>query len=164
MARPIRTRHVRLPFAAAVVTLALVAGCSSDSKSSSSTTPATSTPESSTDGTSGSGSGDNAELCAARADLRTSIEDLQNVDFVKNGTSGITDAITTIKDNLANVKEAASDELKPQVTAFEDALSALGTAVSDVGSAGISGVATAAGEVGTTGSALITSLDALSCS
>lgn len=164
MARSLRSNHLVWPFAAAFIALAVVAGCSSDSKTSSSTAPANSTSGTSTGDTATAGSGDSAELCAARADLKTSIEDLKNVDVAANGTSAITDAVDTIKNNLADVKAAASDDLKPQITAFEDALSALGTAVSDIGSGGVSAVATAAADVGTTGSTLITSLDSLSCS
>ena len=61
--------------------------------------------------------------------LKTSVQDLGNVDVVKNGTAGVKDALTKVMDNLTAVKAAATDQLQPQVKAFQDSLTALQTAV-----------------------------------
>jgi hypothetical protein len=147
--------------------------CGSDSTSSS-TSAATASSESkatsggatSTGASSGSGTPSDtasAEVCAAREDLRSSISELKDVDVIANGTSALQTPLNKVEDNLTALKSAAGDELKPQVTAFQDAVDALETAVKDVGSGGVSAVATAAKDVATSGSDLLTSLDDLRC-
>ena len=76
-------------------------------------------------------------MCAARDDLQTSITDLKDVNIVADGTSGLQAAITKVKDNLTALKSAAGDELKPQVTALQDALTGLQSALKDVSSGGV---------------------------
>jgi len=172
------TRRTPVVILGALFALSLVAAaCGSDNSSSSSTTTAaptssstatssststtTSTSTSSSTATS-AGSG-NAQLCADRDALTASIQDLTSVDIVKNGTAGLTTALTKVKDNLAAVKASASAQLQPQVKAFEDALTALGTAVTNLSSGGVASVVTAATTAGQAGSTLITSLSSLKC-
>jgi hypothetical protein len=104
-----------------------------------------------------------AELCAQRDALRSSIDDLKNLNIVQAGASGVQDALTKVKDDLEGVQQAAGDDLKPQVQAFKDALSNLETAVKDIGSGGASAAISALEDVGTTGNDLLTSLDDLKC-
>jgi hypothetical protein len=99
-------------------------------------------------------------LCSARADLRTSVQDLQNIDLVKNGTNGVKDALTKVKDNLAAVRSAAGSDLQPQITAFDTALKGLQTAVDSSAAAAI---ATSLKDVVQTGTILLTDLGKLSC-
>jgi hypothetical protein len=144
-----------------VAALTLAVACGSDNSSSSSTVASTTTTAS----TSSSASSGTAspQLCSARDNLRTSIQDLTNVDVVKNGTSGLQDALNKVKDNLQTVKSNASSELQPQIQAFEDSLTALGNAVSNVSSGGVGSVITAASSAAQSGQALVTSLGSLKC-
>jgi hypothetical protein len=105
-----------------------------------------------------------AEVCAARDELQTSITDLEDVNVVANGTSGLQAAITKVKDNLATLKSAAGDELQPQVTAAEDALTDLQSALKDVSAGGMAAVVTAAAKAASTGGALLAALQDLKCS
>jgi hypothetical protein len=100
-------------------------------------------------------------LCAARQDLRASVQDLQNVDVVKNGTTAVKDALTKVKDNLAAVRAVAQNDLQPQITAFDNALKRLDTAVA---TPGVAAVASALKDVVQTGTTLLADLGRLSCS
>ena len=71
------------------------------------------------------------------------------------------DALTKVKDNLTTVKAAATDQLQPQVTAFQDSLTALQTAL---GNSGGGAIVTALKDVSTTGTALLAALGNLKCS
>jgi hypothetical protein len=172
---------IRRPLVALAGTLAafaLVAGCGSDNSSSSSspsvsvsptTTGSTSTSVTSngagTSSTTVSSSTATAspQLCTARDNLRSSIEDLTNTDVLKNGTSGLQDAVNKVKDNLQTVKANASSDLQPQIQAFQDSLTALGNAISNVSSGGVASVVTAASSAAKDGQTLVTSLQALKC-
>jgi len=101
-----------------------------------------------------------AALCNARSALQTSVQDLTKIDLVQNGTNGVKDALTKVKDNLTAVKAAAGNDLQPQVTAFQDALQQLQTAV-DASSA--ASIATSLKSVIQTGTTLLTDLGKLSC-
>jgi hypothetical protein len=170
MARPTPARLASLVVFTAA--LGVAAACGSDEPSVSSATSgaattsagsavtsggATTTPAGSTPGTA------SAELCTQREALKSSIDDLRNINIVQAGASGVQEALTKVKDNLEGVQQAAGDDLKPQVQAFKDALSNLETAVKDIGSGGASAAITALQDVGTTGSDLLTSLDDLKC-
>jgi hypothetical protein len=159
-------RSPRPAFAAVAAMAILIAGCGSSSSSSTSQPGGSTVAPTSSPSSSGSTSPvtSSAELCAARDNLKSSIEDLKNVDVVKNGTSSLQPALRKVKDNLQTVKSLASQELQPKVQAFETALNQLESALKDVGSAGVSGVATAATDAARSGDELLTSLDALRCS
>ena len=160
------TRSFAQAAAAALLLAFAASACGSDSSSSGaspSTTIAlaTSTPAATGSSTpSGTGSG---AVCTAREELRSSIDDLKNVDVVKNGTAGIQTALTNVKKSLQDVKASASSELQPQVKAFEDAVNQLEEALKNVSSGGVSAVVSAAKDVGTTGSTLLTSLQDVKC-
>jgi hypothetical protein len=138
----------------------LLGACGSSSPSSSPPTNATSTTASSTTASIVS----NAQLCSARAALESSIQDLTNVDVVKNGTSALDAALTKVRDNLQAVKSAAHGQLSPQVDALQNAIDQLGKSISNLTSGGtISEVATAARNVGQAGSNLTDALSNLKC-
>ena len=154
----------------AAISLAVVlAACGSDNSSSSSvvTTTATARATSTSSTTSGtnapSGPSGSPALCSARDTLKTDIQGLASVDLVKNGTSGLQDALTKIKNDLQAVKSAAGSDLQPQVNSLQTAVDQLSTALSNASSVGVAGVVTAAKNVATAGSALLTSLDQLKC-
>src|SRR4051794_28063902 len=117
-----------------LATVLLLAACGSDNSSSSSVSAATTTAittaaattaaattsttaiSSAAAATTSTAAGQsNAQLCQARDSLKTSIQDLGNVDVVKNGTAGVKDALTKVQNNLTTVKASATDQLQPQV-------------------------------------------------
>jgi hypothetical protein len=149
-------RHPLSALIGAVAALALLAACGSDNAKSSSPPVASTTTSIAT----GTGS---PQLCSAFDALKSSIRDLASVDVVKNGTSGVQDAVTKVKDNLQGVKASASDQLRPQVQTFEDSVTALGNAISNVGSGGVAAVATAAASAVRAGQALVTALGSVKC-
>ena len=146
--------------AAVVGFVGLLGACGSSTSNSSPPTSGSSTTASSTTASIAS----NAQLCSARADLQSSIEDLTNVDVVKNGTSALDAALTKVRDNLRAVKSAAHGQLSPQVDALQNAIDQLGKAISNLSSGGgISAVVTAAQHVGQAGSNLTDALSNLKC-
>ena len=159
--------HPRRGLAAAVLLglLVSVAACGSSSSSSSTSeaSPSTAATTAATSGNSSPGTA-SAEVCAARDELQTSITDLKDMNIVANGTSSLQAAITKVKDNLATLKSAAGDELQPQVTAAQDALTDLQSALKDVSSGGMAAVVTAAAKVASTGGTLLAALQDLKCS
>jgi hypothetical protein len=159
MSIPISVRTL----AAVLGVVGLLGACGSSSSSSSRpTTPtsATSTTASSTTANIAS----NAQLCSAREALKTSIQDLTNVDVVKNGTSAVDAALTKVRDNLQAVKSSAHGQLSPQVDALQNAVDQLGKSISNLSSGGsISGVVTAAKNVGQAGSNLSDALSNMKC-
>ena len=164
---------------AAIGLTAVLAACGSDNSSSSSVVTTSATTATSTTVTSGtttsttsssgtstsgpSGATASAALCSARDSLKTSIQNLGNADVVKNGTSGLQDALTNVKNNLQAVKSAAGSDLQPQVNALQTSLDQLSTAISNASSVGVAGVVTAVKNVATAGTDLVTSLDKLKC-
>jgi hypothetical protein len=167
-------RRPLVALAGTVAALALVVACGSDNSSSSSTVLTTTTSVSASTSATTSGAGTSttvssssgtasSQLCTARDNLKTSIQDLTNVDVLKNGTSGMQDAVNKVKDNLQAVKTNASSDLQPQIQAFRDSLTALGNAVSNVSSGGVGSVVSAASSAAQTGQKLVTSLGSLKC-
>jgi ABC-type molybdate transport system substrate-binding protein len=152
-----KARHVVRVIASGVLFALAVAACGSDNSSTSATT----TPTTAATTTTVAG---NAALCTARDALKDSLQKLTSVDVVKNGTSSLQAALTTVTTNLQSVKAAASQQLQPQVSAFETSLQQLQTALGTTGSAGLTAIATAAADAARTGSALLLSLQNLNCS
>ena len=109
-----------------------------DGASGSSTTRAESTT------TSGSTSQGSEEFCQARSDFNDSIDSLKDVNILKDGTSGIQDKLDAVENDLQAMRDAASDEAKPEIDDLQDSLSDLKNAIQNVDDVGISGVADAA--------------------
>ena len=156
---------IRIPGRAAVAVLGLVLVAGACGSSSSSSSKPTTTVAPTTTTTAGPQTSASAALCSARDALQKSVQDLTNVDVVKNGTSSLQTALDNVKTNLEAVKSAASSDLQPQVKALQDSLSQLQTAVSNVGSGGgLAAIVTAAQDVARNGSTLFSSLQNLRCS
>ncbi len=153
-----------------LVVAALVAvGCGSDNNSSSSSTAveAAATTPASSEGSSGTtAGGSDAQLCAARDSLKSSVEALATAvtSIASTGTSGVQTAIDKVEADLASVKELAKGDVAPQVTATETALTDLRTAVTNAGSSGVGGVVMAATAFATSVATLLTDLSSLKCS
>ena len=152
----------------------MAAACGSDNSAPSAgttgaptvTTAATATTATTTGGAASSSSSagtGSAQLCADRDASKSSVQALTSVDVVKNGTSGIQTALTKVKDDLAALKTSATADLQPEITALEDALSSLESAIKDTGSGGVAPIVTAAKDVAQTGSTLLTSLGSAKC-
>jgi hypothetical protein len=146
-----RKQRSILALVAASGFVVLLAACGGSSKSADKTTTTTAS------------AGGSAALCAARDSLSTDVKALTSVDAIKGGTDSIQAALTKVKDDVAALKTAAGDQLKPQVPALEDSLTKLTTAVGNLGSGGAAAFVTAAQEVGTAAQALFTSLQNTSC-
>ena len=147
--------------AASTTTKAASATSAASATTAASTTKAA--PSSAASGSSGPVSSASAALCDARDELRTSITDLSKVNVVANGTSAISDQLTTIRANLADVRSAAGDDVKDEADAFEASLNSLQTALDQSGASMITDVVSALKDVSTTGATLLTSLENLSC-
>jgi hypothetical protein len=140
-----RTSVVAVTF----VALGTLAACGDDDDDSSAdTTPAPTTT-----------SAEDA-LCADREQLTTAMQGLTELDIVASGTDGLQAAVTEVKDSLSALKESASDSFQPQVEAVESSIQGLETAISD---GSVSGIASAAADVASTGGTLLQSLGSLDC-
>lgn len=158
----IRTRHSvrrcrRTGVAGLVVVCAMLVGCGDDTSTSSTATnaPATSASASPTG---------SEQLCADRDALKSSIDDLTNVDIAKSGTSGLQAAVDQVKGDLGSLRKSAAGEFDDQVQAMEKSLGELETAVKNVSSGGERAVVTAAANVAASGQALLQSLQDIDCS
>src|SRR5262249_32857529 len=149
MALPSTLPRISRRVALVVIGLLVIASACGKSSSSGSSSSGTTTTEASTTTSLTS----NAELCAARDQLKSSVDDLKNINVVKNGTAGIESAVTDVRNNLQAVKTAAHGQLSSQIKVFEANLTALETAVKSGGGGGT--IATSAASVATSGSALL---------
>ena len=151
-----RNASIHIVLVAASLAVGVVA-CGDDDN-----TAATTTSTSTTSTLPGPVSSASEASCAARDQLQAAISNLSNVDVVKNGTSSITDALTDIKDALAQVKSTAGDDVKPQIDAFQQSLDQLQTALAG-GTSQVAAIVTALRDVASTGATLLTSLKNLRC-
>ena len=99
--RPGTRRWLLLPAAAALVLSGLAAGCSSSK-------PA---------------------YCADADQLKTSVQDLGNVNVAQNGLSSLQTALTSVKTNVTTLAADAGSAFAPQITALQTSLSGLQTAI-----------------------------------
>ena len=137
----------------AVVAVAL-GGCSSSNKSTasgSSTTVAHSYPAG------------KEQVCKARDQLKTSVEDLTNPTLLTSGSSAIKSAVTNVQDNLKNLEKAAKEDYKPQVQDVQNAVKDLQSSVENRGNNSITSnlqnIGNAISKVGSTSSALLSKLN-----
>jgi hypothetical protein len=99
--RPGTRRWLLLPAAAALVLSGLAAGCSSSK-------PA---------------------YCTAADQLKTSVQDLGNVNVAQNGLSSLQTALTSVKTNTTTLANEAQSTFAPQITALQTSLAGLQTAI-----------------------------------
>jgi hypothetical protein len=130
------------------VVLGTLAACGDDDDSSSATTAAPTTTSA------------EEALCADREELTTAVQGLTDLDIVASGTDGLQAALTDVKDSLSGLKESASDNFQPEVEAVESSIQDLETAISD---GSLSGIASAAADVVSTGGTLQQSLGSVDC-
>jgi hypothetical protein len=75
---------------------------------------------------------DQVSLCDARDDLRSSIEDLREVDIAADGTEAFTDELDDVGEALDRVADEAGADRENEVDAVRAAADQLGTTVSSV--------------------------------
>lgn len=67
--------------------------------------------------------------CTDAANLKTSVQNLGNVDVAKNGLSSLQTALTSVKTNAASFATDAKSAYAPQTAALKTSLSGLETAI-----------------------------------
>ena len=114
-------RHRAL--AGALATLLALGACGDDDDGNQA---ANSTAEATTTSTS-------EALCAAIDDLEQDIGALADIDVVADGTDELKARLTTIREDLAKIKEQAPDTAPDEAEAFDDTLASLDDAITAVG-------------------------------
>ena len=111
-----------------------------------------------------SSSSSNQTLCDDSQALKTSIDDLKNVDVVQNGTSALSTAVTKVTDSATALIDAAKSEFKPQVDDLQTSLKTLGTSITNIPAKGLDPVKEAATGVETSATNLTDAIDKEKCS
>jgi hypothetical protein len=116
-------RH--LAFAGALATLLALGACGDDDdgdQAANSTTTAEATTTSTSD-----------ELCAAVDDAEQDIGALADIDVLAEGTDAVEASLTTIREDLAELRDLAPETAPDEADAFDNALASLGDAITAVG-------------------------------
>ena len=92
---------------------------------------------------------DKPAVCGSVDNLRTSVDDLKNVDVTSSGAvSDLQTALTSVENNVATVKSDAKSEFSTQINAVDTALASLKTTIdtakADPSAANVAAVAAAA--------------------
>jgi biopolymer transport protein ExbB/TolQ len=127
--------------AVAAAAIAIAAGCSSSK----------------------SGGNSASTLCSDLNQLQSAVQQLKQVDIVKNGTSSLQTALNNVKQSAAKLGDAAKDEFKPQVDALQTGLSSLATALKNAPANGLAPVQQAAQSVQTANTELQNAIKAKDC-
>ena len=110
----------------------------------------------------GTTSNSKSAVCTDVANLKTSVQDLKNINVRANGISAISDELAKIQQQLNTLKTDAKGQYSTQITALSNALSGLGTSLdaakSDLNAGTLGAVATAAHSVVTAGNNLVTAV------
>jgi hypothetical protein len=114
-------RHRALAGALAIV-LALSACGDDDDQAANSTTTAEPTTTSNGD-----------ELCAAIDDAEQAIGALADIDVLAEGTDAVEARLTTIREDLAEIKELAPDTAPEEAEAFDSAMASFDDAITALG-------------------------------
>ncbi len=150
----------------------LVAACGGDDDSSTTVTvdvttsiaaAATTAPAATGTTVTGSSAAPSSDVCADRDELASSVEALQDVDVVAEGTNGVEAAIADVQDDLDALKASAGAELQPQVQAVQDAVDELETAVQSLDTAGAGETLTAVSNLAGAAGTLLASLEDGAC-
>ena len=156
---------------AVAMTLAVVlAGCSTSNGPSTSSATSSSAASSVASSAAPSAPGSTTypagkqALCQARDELKTSIAALTNPTLLVGGTDAIKAAVGQVQSDLNAVVAAGKQDYEPQVTAMQSSLTALQTAVGNLGTGSATqtmpAVATAIATTGTAAATLFTQLKA----
>lgn len=69
------------------------------------------------------------DYCKAGDQLKTSVQNLGNVDVANNGLDSLTTALSSVKSDASTFATEAKSEYAPQTTALQQSLTGLDTAV-----------------------------------
>jgi outer membrane biogenesis lipoprotein LolB len=101
-------------------------------------------------------------VCTDAANLKTSVQDLKNVNVRENGISAVSDQLTKIEQQFNTLKTDAKGQYSTQIDDMSKALSSLSSSVNaakaNVNAGTLSAVASAAGSVVTAGNNLVTAV------
>ena len=75
-----------------------------------------------------------AELCSSVDDLQASVQALQDVDVVQDGTDAVSEAMGGVRDDLEQVARDAQDRYRESVEQVQASADAVRDAVRDAGS------------------------------
>ena len=92
--------------------------------------------------------------CGAATELKSSVEQLKNVDIAQNGTSSLQSAVDNITTDLHSLGASVKAEFKPQVEALQSALTSFVDSVKNVVKNGTAPVHAAAKSVQTAAQSL----------
>jgi hypothetical protein len=115
----------QLAVAGALATLLALSACGDDDdgdQAANSTTTAEATTTSPSD-----------ELCAAVDDAEQDIRALADIDVLAAGTDAVEASLTTLREDLAEMRDLAPDTAPDEADAFDNALASLGDAITAVG-------------------------------
>jgi hypothetical protein len=82
----------------------------------------------------GCSSSSDADLCSSADALRSSIDDLGNVQVLEDGTQALRQAFSDVSDDMDRLVQHARNEFSGQVAAVTSSLGDLGTAMDSLGS------------------------------
>ena len=101
-------------------------------------------------------------VCTDAANLKTSVQDLKNMNVKENGISAVSDQLSKIEQQFTTLKADAKGQYSTQISAMSTALSGLSTSItaakSDANTTTISAVASSAHTVVTAGNNLVTAV------
>lgn len=159
---PGRARRMRAAVTAAMVVLALALTACSSSTSPTGTSSSVDAQPSTPGSAASSYPAGKEDVCQARDQLSASINGLTDPALLTGGTAGIQAAVGEVQSSLTALVAAGKDDYGPQLDALQAALDQVQTAVGDVGNgnaaAGLVGIGTAIGSVGSAASDLFTEL------
>jgi len=101
-------------------------------------------------------------VCTAAANLKTSVQDLKNVNVRQNGISAVSDQLSKIEQELGTLKTDAKGQYSTQIDDLSTALSSLTSSVNaaraHVNTGTLSAVASGVGSVVSAGNNLVTAV------
>lgn len=107
-------------------------------------------------------SGSKPAVCTDAANLKTSVQDLKNVNVRENGVSAVSDQLSKIQQQFSTLKTDAKGQYSTQIDDLSKALSSLSSSVTaakgNVNTGTLSAVAAAAGSVVSAGNNLVTAV------
>jgi len=154
----------------AVVGIAVLGACGDDSSSSSSDDTSVSAAAAGAPATAPaerSGRGAGSPACQERDALRSSFEELQDVNVVADGTDRLEAEAQDVRDQLQSFKSAARGELAPEIESVESAVDRVQSEVEAAGRDGVvqnaPAIAASLGGLAQASQSLLHGLDDLDC-
>jgi hypothetical protein len=84
---------------------------------------------------------DTAARCDARDQLSSSVQDLEDVDVVDDGTDALRTAFDAVVDDVGQLADAVGDDLQDDVDAVEGEIDDIRTTIGSIGDQSVAGVA-----------------------